>query len=134
VAKKPAKKPAAKKPAATPAKVGRPRKADTTRDVAPTGAARIRTIDTELLELASVDDDGSIGVKMRFASLQVQRWTLLSADPALNFREQGEASREAARWTNEFRQLSQRQADDLIRQLAERMREQESAADHLEKL
>lgn len=115
-------------------KVGRPRKADTTRDVQPAGAKRIQAIDAELLALASADDDGSIAVKMRFASLQVQRWTLLSADAALNFREQGEASREAARWTNEFRQLSQRQADDLIRQLDERMREQESAADHLEKL
>lgn len=116
------------------APVGRPRKADTTREVKPAAAKRISAIDKELLDLASGDDDGSIGAKMKFASLQVQRWTLLSADPALNFREQGEASREAARWTHEFRQLSQRQADDLIRQLDAKWREQEAAADHLEKL
>lgn len=116
------------------AKVGRPRKSETTREVKPTAAKRISAIDAELLELAGGEDDGSIAAKMKFSSLQVQRWTLLSADPALNFREQGEASREAARWTHEFRQLSQRQADDLIRQLDARWREQEAAADHLEKL
>jgi len=125
---------ASKKTGKKVAKVGRPRKADTTRGVKPASAKRIAVIDKELLELAGSNDDGSIGTKMRFASLQVQRWTLLSADPALNFREQGEASREAARWTHEFRQLSQRQADDLIRQLDARWREQEAAADHLEKL
>jgi hypothetical protein len=128
------KKTGSKASAKKASKVGRPPKAETTRAVKPASAKRIAGIDKELLALAGADDDGSIATKMKFSSLQVQRWTLLSADPALNFREQGEASREAARWTHEFRQLSQRQADDLIRQLDARWREQEAAADHLEKL
>lgn len=120
-------------------KVGRPPKSASARAVSTAAddgpiRKRVAAIDADLLALACAADIGSIAVKMRIASLQVQRWTLLSGDPTLNFREQGEASREAARWTHEFRQLSQRQADDLIRQLELRMREQEAAADHLEKL
>jgi ribosomal protein L29 len=119
-------------------KPGRPPLASTSRSVEvdkrTRSGKRLASIDKELLELSMGAAAGTVAATMRIADLQVQRWTLLSVDPGQNFREQREASTEAAKWTHEFRQLSQRQADDLIRELNKKMLEQEEAADRLERL
>lgn len=73
-------------------------------------------------------------VQKRIAALQVQRWTLLSKDPACNFREQGEASREAARWQTNFERCASSLATDQLAALMEKMAAQEAAADRLEEI
>lgn len=128
----------AKKP--EPRGRGRPTAASTSKPVKVDGRTntgkRLAAIEKALQSttLGEAGQAATIAVKMEVANLHLQRWTLLSVDPSLNLREQTEASRQAAVWTHEFRQLSQRQADDLIRELATRMHEQEEAADRLERL
>lgn len=91
---------------------------------------RVQEIDAEIESLLASRCD-TMAAQRQIAALQVQRWTYLSKWSALNYREQVEASREAAAWQHTYRQCAQAESVDILQVLMQKMMEQEEAADEL---